>query len=345
MLNLIKSIAVQDQTVATNIAYLDNIMSGVDGATTFGYSIVPTALQINDNQKQQYLHDHALDIRVMRGTDTGILDAITVNNRQVKISGYTPNGFILWNTAGYVTQSEAYDNRIISRQIRLTKTTVPGYASGQQQIYAGGNGLALYDILSRTGNEFADYIASVLADGGTVFADRSSVADEVGVAGAQASLIVPCGEGADGKLYYYGDNAETLNGFTLTGDLTGSVSGSTQYLTYVSTGRLQSESILFPFESVPLTFSVDTLTSSGSGNGQITIGIEYLDNAGAVISSSTAFVDDQSAGARYPVSGTTPTNTNSVRVFIGDFDQATAGDVWSLARPSLTVGNSTQFTL
>jgi hypothetical protein len=52
MLNLLKTIAVQDQTVTSNIATLDNIMSGVDGSATIGYNLEAMSLQVNDNQKQ-----------------------------------------------------------------------------------------------------------------------------------------------------------------------------------------------------------------------------------------------------------------------------------------------------
>lgn len=346
MLNLIKSIAIQDQEVASNIAYLDNIMSGVDGATTFGYSITPASIQVNDNQKQQYLHDHAIDVRVIRGADTGILDAITSNNRQVKLTGYTPNGVILWHSPVYVAQSEQYDNRIISRQIRLTQTSTIGYTDGQTAIYAGENALMLYNVLARQGDEYGDFIDYVIADGGTQYADRSSVADDVGTSGAVASLIVPCGEGKAGSLYYYADNEPALNGFTLGADVAGSVSGENQYLVYRATGtdRLTSESILFPFSGVELTFSVNFVSASGAGGSEFNIGIEYIDATDTVISSSTQTTDIASVG-RISVSGVTPANTRSVRVYVGDWVNANVGDLWVISRPCLAVGGTNQFTI
>lgn len=345
MLNLIKSIAIQDQSVASNIAHLDNIMSGVDGASTFGYSLAPVSLQVNDNQKQQYLHEHAIDIRVIRGTDTGVLDAISGNNRQVKVTGVTPDGVVVWNQPVYFAQTEQYDNRIVSRQIRLTQTSTIGYVDGQTPIYAGGNALALYDILNRKGNEFGDFIAYVEADGGTIYADRSSVADDIGTSGAQASLIVPCGEGKSGSLYYYTDNETTINGFSLTSGVTGSVSGSVQYLTFVSgTGRWQSESFLYPFEGQQVTFSLDILTSSGGGSGEMVMAIEYLDSSSTAISTSTQATDDQSAGARVSITGTTPSGTTYIRVYV-DFSNSTSGDLWTVTKPRLTSGNANQWTI
>lgn len=153
MLNLLKSVAVGDQTVASNIATLDNIMSGVDGSATFGYTLEPTSLQVNDNQAQQYLHTHTFDIRVLQGdaTTIGILDAIVGNNRNVKITGITPNGFFLWDNPTQLVRNSQFD-QVIADQILATVQAPAGYAgtapNRKLPVYAGGNALALYDILS-----------------------------------------------------------------------------------------------------------------------------------------------------------------------------------------------------
>jgi len=153
MLNLLKSVAVGDQTVASNIATLDNIMSGVDGSATFGYTLEPTSLQVNDNQAQQYLHAHTFDIRVLQGdaTTIGILNAIVGNNRNVKITGITPNGFFLWDNPTQLVRNSQFD-QVIADQILATVQAPAGYAgtapNRKLPVYAGGNALALYDILS-----------------------------------------------------------------------------------------------------------------------------------------------------------------------------------------------------
>jgi len=153
MLNLLKSVAVGDQTVASNIATLDNIMSGVDGAATFGYTLEPTSLQVNDNQTQQYLHTHTFDIRVLQGdaTTIGILTAVVDNNRNVKITGITPNGFFLWDNPTQLVRNSQFD-QVIADQILATIQAPAGYAgtapNRKLPVYAGGNALALYDILS-----------------------------------------------------------------------------------------------------------------------------------------------------------------------------------------------------
>jgi hypothetical protein len=153
MLNLLKTIAVQDQTVTSNIATLDNIMSGVDGSATFGYTLEAQSVQVNDNQKQQYAHTHTLDIRVLQGTvgEVGILDAVVGNNRQVKITGISPDGFLIWDDPSYMVRSSQFD-QVVADQILVTKTQPAGYAgtapNSKLAVYSGDNALALYNVLS-----------------------------------------------------------------------------------------------------------------------------------------------------------------------------------------------------
>jgi hypothetical protein len=153
MLNLLKTIAVQDQAVTSNIATLDNIMSGVDGSATFGYSLEAQSVQVNDNQKQQYAHTHTLDIRVLQGSagEVGILDAVVGNNRQVKITGISPDGFLIWDDPSYMVRSSQFD-QVVADQILVTKTQPAGYAgtapNSKLAVYSGDNALALYNVLS-----------------------------------------------------------------------------------------------------------------------------------------------------------------------------------------------------
>jgi hypothetical protein len=189
VITLIKSISFQDQS-NNDIAVLDNIMTGVDGSATFGYGIDVTSLEVNDKQKQQYLHTHTLDIRVLKGDSATAqkIDVMADNQRNVKVSGVTPDGFIIWNDPVLIARNEQFTNRIISRQIRMTVDTPIGYTNGELSVYAGDNALALYDILHRQGSEYQDFVDYVVSQGGTVVADQSSVLDDLGPAGS-ASLV------------------------------------------------------------------------------------------------------------------------------------------------------------
>lgn len=153
MIPLLSNVAVQDQTVASNIVSLDNIMSGVDGSSVFGYNLEAKALEVNDKQKQQYAHTHTFDIRVIQGTsaELAILRAIVDNNREVKVSGYSPDGFFLWDEPTVMVRNTQFD-QIVADALLLTHDTTIGYRGtaplSKLAVYAGDNALALYDVLS-----------------------------------------------------------------------------------------------------------------------------------------------------------------------------------------------------
>jgi hypothetical protein len=222
MLNLLKSVAVGDQTVASNIATLDNIMSGVDGSATFGYTLEPTSLQVNDNQAQQYLHAHTFDIRVLQGdaTTIGILNAIVGNNRNVKITGITPNGFFLWDNPTQLVRNSQFD-QVIADQILATVQAPAGYAgtapNRKLPVYAGGNALALYDILSGSAsvmNGFS-FVTSALG----------------GMAGVEQEIETPATT-AENTVYWRSANIFfPFVGERLTGSITvGTITGGTYKL-------------------------------------------------------------------------------------------------------------------
>lgn len=272
MLNLLKSVAIQDQTVTTNVCTLVNIMEGVDGSSTFGYSLTPTAVQVNDNQTQQYKHDHLFDIRTLTDTaDTTKLSVISALNREVKVTGYSPNGFFAIDEPAQLVYHDQFDS-VLSDRILVSITGVNGYggtAPGKKlPVYAGDNLLAIYDVLSGSASYLNGFDAG---DSGTVTGGSVAIAP--------------------------GDQAI-------------------------------SRSILFPFEGISLTASVDHVGTSGA------IDIEYLLAGGGVISTS------QTTGntGRLIVTGTTPSGTVLVRVAF------TGGTGSSFSNPALKLEGST-FTL
>jgi hypothetical protein len=153
MIPLLSNVAVQDQTTVTNIVTLDNIMTGVDGSAVFGYSLETKNLEVNDKQKQQYAHTHTFDIRVIQGTsaELAILRAIVDNNRNVKVSGHSPDGFFLWDEPTLMARNTQFD-QIVADALLLTHDTTIGYRGTAPNkklgVYAGDNALALYDVLS-----------------------------------------------------------------------------------------------------------------------------------------------------------------------------------------------------
>ena len=153
MLNLLSNVAIQDTKAAGNIVYLNNIMEGVDGAATFGYSLEPTAVKVDDNQTQQFKHDHTFDIRVLQGSSADLtkIKVIDAGSNPVRVSGYSPNGFFVIDEPAQLTYHSQYDS-VIADRILVTTTGVNGYggtAPGAKiPVYAGDNLLALYKVNS-----------------------------------------------------------------------------------------------------------------------------------------------------------------------------------------------------
>ena len=347
MITLIKSISFQDQS-NNDIAVLDNIMTGVDGSATFGYGIDVASLEVNDKQKQQYLHTHKLDIRVLKGDSATTLkiDTMADNQRPVKVSGVTPDGFIIWNRPVLIARNEQFTNRIISRQIGMTIDTPIGYVDGEMSVYAGDNALALYDILERQGDEYQDFVDYVVSQGGTVVADQSAQLDTFGACGS-AELVCLCNGGKAGSLYFYTDSEDTLNGFTQGSGIQGGVVSDVQYMSYLSgtNDRITSDGILFPYEGISVTASVYINSTTSGSSGEITLTLAFLDSNSNEISTHTQSLDAQSVPLRISVSATSPANTRFIALYVGDFSNTNVGDLWSFKQPMLSLGGRTQFSL
>ena len=182
MIPLLSNVAVQDQTVVSNIVTLDNIMSGVDGSATFGYTLETKNLEVNDKQKQQYAHTHTFDIRVIQpdSASMSILKAIRDNNRLVKVSGHSPDGFFLWDEATLMVEDNQFDE-IVATALLLTHDTTIGYRGtaplSKLGVYAGDNALALYDVLSGSADVLNGFSLVTSATGG--------------VTGSQQEVITP----------------------------------------------------------------------------------------------------------------------------------------------------------
>ena len=287
MLNLLKTIAVQDQTVTSNIATLDNIMSGVDGSATFGYSLEAQSVQVNDNQKQQYAHTHTLDIRVLQGTagEIGILNAIVNGNLQAKITGISPDGFLILDDPSYMVRSSQFD-QVVADQILVTKTQPAGYAgtapNSKLAVYSGDNALALYNVLA--------------------------------------------------------GSASVLNGFSVTGTMTASVSGRAQTLTRGAdaTAQLVSTMFFYPF--------TDALTLSlfvNSANAGYSIGFQWYDSAGAFISADVGA--QTGATSRKSHTATPPANTAYAQAVA--YPGTTATNNLVFQEPMIALAGRTTFTI
>ena len=197
MIPLLSNVAVQDQSVVTNIVTLDNIMSGVDGSSVFGYNLETKNLEVNDKQKQQYAHTHTFDIRVVQGTsaELAILRAIVDNNSNVKVSGHSPDGFLLWDEPTVMTRNTQFD-QIVADALLLTHDTTIGYRGTaplkKLGVYAGDNALALYDILSGSASVLNGFTVGAGITASQVGGDQTLTrASGTGTTLSSASIFFP----------------------------------------------------------------------------------------------------------------------------------------------------------
>lgn len=127
-----------------------------------------------------------------------------------------------------------------------------------------------------------------------------------------------------------------LYGWSAEAGLTASLSGDDQTLTRASGSSTygKSASILFPFEGETLTFSAQfSAVESGTS-----IGLRFLDDTGATVSSVTGLVD---VGI-YGVTATVPAGTFFVQAIVNPGN--TASDTATFFNPCLRIGTSTEYT-
>jgi len=149
MITLLKKIAISNVSNLAQTVTLDNVMEGVDGAATFGYSLETESIQIEDNQKQQYKHNHVLDIRVIDSdSDNSILDGFIASQQPVNITGLGINGMLLVRNV-LLARNKQYDG-IVACAVLATKDTSIGYYDNgiftEQEFFAGRNMLETYQL-------------------------------------------------------------------------------------------------------------------------------------------------------------------------------------------------------
>ena len=149
MITLLKKIAISNVSNLAQTVTLDNVMEGVDGAAAFGYSLETESIQVEDNQTQQYKHNHVFDIRVIDSdSDNSILDGFIADQTDVNITGLGINGVLLIRNVK-LARNKQYDG-IIATAVLATKTTSIGYYDNgiftEQELFAGRNMLETYQL-------------------------------------------------------------------------------------------------------------------------------------------------------------------------------------------------------
>jgi len=148
----IKRLAIQDAATPANIAYLNNVSEGVDGASAFGFSQDPVSLLIADKEQVDIKREQSLDIRILNPDDatSAILQAI-VDGKPGYLSAYCIDGFLIFNDPVLMTRvNQIQSSSLLIDIIQATLTSVLGYAGDapntRQAIYGGENALGIYKV-------------------------------------------------------------------------------------------------------------------------------------------------------------------------------------------------------
>ena len=247
MLTQLSKIGILD-TVTTDSVVLSNILEGVDGSASFGYAIEPIEVKIEDAQTVTYGQNHTFDIRVLSGnsSEQTILDAISQNERPVKLTAIGVSGFFVIDKNSLLAYSRQFDGVIADRCL-VTSETAQGYAgtapAQKKDFYAGDNLLAVYNLLAGSadlmngmeneGNITASFSAgtqSLTRVSGTTFLKSTALFFPFGLVDLTISMFV----NSANATYTYGFRCLDASGATLS-DVTTTSTSTTSRVSFTGT--------------------------------------------------------------------------------------------------------------
>jgi len=250
----IKRLAVQDATTPANIAHLNNVSEGVDGASAFGFSQDVESLLVDDKQEQDIKRNQSLDIRVLNPDDatSAILQAL-VDGKPGYLSAYCIDGFLIFNDpALFVRANQIASKSLLIDIIQASITSVLGYAgeapSTRQAIYGGENALGIYKV--REGS--ASLLNGMTLEAGVTGVCSGSTQTVVFTTAQDALLSQPIllpfeGESLNASLTVSAVTGDYRVGLRFLDAAQAEISDS--YATFSSTGR-QSHTAIIPGSTV-----------------------------------------------------------------------------------------------
>ena len=302
MITLLKQIGIRDRTDYKNSVVLTNIMEGVDGAATFGYSLETVAIQVEDNQTQQYKHIHTFDIRVIEESgDSSVIDAIIAAQKRVDIAGIGVDGYFQFNDV-LLTHNKQYDGVLASAYLATTET-LTSYVRGEDTTYHYYNSSTLaekYNSYKTQSRRLRAFAGRNLYDIYELDVTKSNV------------------DGAESSVWQNGTYQGYVNSVNFNGNiLTSEVIGSNIKLTRkeeTGNGSLYDQ-IYFPFANTNVTVTaniVEINTESGGNDAKLSLYLreEDLSSGGGSVEKYISITD---TGRK---SFTTVTNSNVSTLFI-----------------------------
>lgn len=145
MLLTIEKVLIRNSQDMFEYINLDNIMEGVDGSATFGYSVEPSVAKVEDGQSQNFRWNHTFDIRVFdESTETDQMKSWINAQTEVDIVAYSATGFLYMQQV-QLTINKQFDE-VIALAVLATKTTPVGYYGGNSFLQSNNRNIyGLFD--------------------------------------------------------------------------------------------------------------------------------------------------------------------------------------------------------
>lgn len=267
MITLIKKIAIRERPTADltnpavspylNTVELVNVMEGVDGAATFGYSLETVAVQVEDNQTQQYKHIHTFDVRVLdAGGDNATIDGWIAEQKPVDIVGIGVDGYFQFDNVK-LTRNKQYDE-VFASAFLATAQTMTSYTTGHVVPYwyrDGSNQERYIQFDPKPHNKLRAFAGANLYDIYELDVSRSNISGYGGSVWQNGS-------------YYSYVNSSNFN----TNKITSNVSGKNVTLSRSTVGDSKDfmlyEEIFFPFGGESLTASINVVDINTGAGGE-----------------------------------------------------------------------------
>jgi|AntRauTorckE6833_2_1112554.scaffolds.fasta_scaffold12253_6 hypothetical protein len=124
----LKNVVIKDPDSA-DMVILSNIMDGVDGAASMGWTLEGEEVRIEDNQTYEHSHMGELDIKVLRLNDTDLATLRGLVGKRVEIMGWTIDGFFLMRDNPILNRHEDYNSAILNDRIYVSTKAPKGYST------------------------------------------------------------------------------------------------------------------------------------------------------------------------------------------------------------------------
>jgi len=256
----IKRLAVQDATTPANVAFLNNVSEGADGASAFGFTQDVVSLLVDEKQEQDIKRNQTLDIRVLNPDDStsAILQAL-IDGKPGYLSAYCIDGFLIFNDPALFTRvNQIASKSLLIDIIQASITSVLGYGGAapntRQAIYGGENALGIWKVREGSSSLLNGMTLESGATGSCTGSTQTVVFSTAQDALLSRPILMPfTGEALTASLTASAVTGDYRVGLRFLDGAQAELSDS--YATFTATGR-QSHTAVIPASTVYVQFYV-----------------------------------------------------------------------------------------